>query len=114
MTQIGLYRICEVISIIDSEAGWNAIQFMFYASVSNMDTVIAGVQWTAFDCLTAVTMFLWSTRRISSTVNPTTGIEDIISHPWEEIVDVCVNQEGFMLFQLKFEHHEDLIQFMEA
>lgn len=37
-----------------------------------------------------------------------------MAYPWEEIVELCAAQEGFMQLQLEFGSRDHLVRFMEA
>ncbi len=46
--------------------------------------------------------------------SPTSGMQDAITYPWEDIVGLCAGHEGFMRLQLTFGSYDDMAQFMQA
>lgn len=46
--------------------------------------------------------------------DPSIGIQQVVAYPWEDMVGVWAEQEGFMRLQMTFESHDGLVQFMQV
>lgn len=47
--------------------------------------------------------------------DPSAGMQHVVTtYPWEDIIEICAEQEGFMRLQLTFESHDNLDQFIQA
>lgn len=94
----------------------SSIQFSFYASpsVSSLTHDEDLVSVDHIFALCAHTTVYDKKTSIVGGLEPPTGMQEILVYPWEEIVEICAEQEIFTRLQLVFDKHEYLVQFMEA
>ncbi len=87
----------------------SSIQFRFYSSQLPPD--FSQVMTVDSFCVISVEIEI---QKPTEEGTSSTGMQYVMACPWEEIVDICAAQEGFIRLQLGFGSHAHLAEFMEA
>ncbi|KAI0798626.1 hypothetical protein BC629DRAFT_236212 [Irpex lacteus] len=111
---INLIKICTMSAGEDVperpySGGTSSIQFTFYSSQLPPD--FSQVMTVDSFCVISVEIDI---QKPPEEGTSSTGMQYVMACPWEEIVDICAAQEGFIRLQLGFGSHAHLAEFMEA
>ncbi|KAI0825597.1 hypothetical protein BC629DRAFT_1434219 [Irpex lacteus] len=99
----------------DSTQGLPRVSFAFFTAKAQADSEGSG-GIIVLDHVSVICAFAepCDRRESLSARGSSTEARDMSSYFWEDMINVCAGQDGFMRLQLHFASYEDLIRFKQA